>query len=143
MIEKRTFAVGAIVLLALTTILGGAINAQTSTSRDAMLESIRASLIQAIGGQDNAVEVSIARNILMISCINSSLNQSSHGVRDNEASTIAPIVSRTIAGKPEFKNIHTIRVLYVVRLKQGSHENIIDTIDFRKDPGGGFQFHTT
>ena len=145
---RFSLAAGVIVLLSFMIISEGTIEAQTHSSRDAqqrdaVLESIRASVIQTIGAQDNTVEVSITGNILTVSRINSSMNQTSHGVRDNEASTIAPIVSKAIAGKTELKNIHTIRVQYRIRSKLGAKEKIIDTVDFRKDPSGAFQLHTT
>jgi hypothetical protein len=95
----------------------GAQTAETS------LQSVRTSIVQAIGASDATVDVNSAR--------------------DSEASLIATIAAKTIADKPEFKNIHTLRVLYIARLKSGRYEKIIDTIDFRKDPSGVFHFHTT
>jgi cytoskeletal protein RodZ len=107
------------------------------------LQNIRTSIIQAIGAQEPAVDLKIAGGILMISRVNSTLNQANHTARDGEASRIATLVAGTIVGKTEFNKIHTIRVQYVGRIKTGSHEKIIDTVDFRRDPNGVFHFHTT
>ena len=115
----------------------GAQTAETS------LQSVRTSIVQAIGASDATVDVKIIGNIFVVSRINTALNQANHSARDSEASLIATIAAKTIADKPEFKNIHTIRVLYVARLKSGRYEKIIDTVDFRKDPSGLFHFHTT
>jgi len=137
----RTYSLAAMMtLLSLALILPMSTEAQT---RDASLQSIRASVAQAIGAENATVEVSITGNVLTVARVNSSLNQTSHSNRDSEASRIAPIVSKTIADKPEFKNIHTIRVLYLVRSKPDGAAKAIDTVDFRKDPSGAFLFHTT
>ena len=148
MTRRCLLAASVIVLLSLMIIPEGTVQAQTHSSsdaqqRDAALESVRAFIIQTIGAQDDTIEVSITGNILTVSRINSSMNQTNHGVRNNEASTIAPIVSKVIAGKTKFKNIHTIRVQYGIRSELGAKEKIIDTVDFRKDPSGTFQPHTT
>ena len=130
----------AIALLSLALILPMPTEAQT---RDASLQSIRAAVTQTIGAEDASVEVSIIGNVLTVARVNSSLNQTSHSNRDSEASRIAPIVSKAIADKLEFKTIHTIRVVYLVRSKLGGAAKAIDTVDFRKDPSGVFLFHTT
>jgi hypothetical protein len=137
----RTYSLAAaIALLSLALTLPMPTEAQT---RDASLQSIRAAVTQAIGAEDPTVEVSITGNVLTVARVNSSLNQSSHSNRDGEASRIAPVVSKAIADKPEFKTIHTIRVVYLVRSKSGGAAKAIDTVDFRKDPSGVFLFHTT
>ena len=110
---------------------------------ESSLQSVRTSIVQAIGAPDAAVEVKIMGNIFVVSRVNTDLNQANHSARDSEASRIATVAAKTIADKPEFKNIHTIRVLYVASLKSGRYKKIIDTVDFRKDPSGLFHFHTT
>lgn len=107
------------------------------------LQNIRTSIIQAIGAQDATVDLKIAGGILMISRVNSALNQADHTARDGEASRIATLVASLIVGKPEFNKVHTVRVQYSGRIKTGGPEKIIDTIDFRRDPSGVFHFHTT
>jgi hypothetical protein len=98
---------------------------------------------RVIGAQTGTVEIAVRGNILTVLRINSNTNQSTHGGRDNEANAIAPVVSKAISGLPEFNNLHTIRVQYVVRSAPGAATKIIDTIDFRKAPGGAFEFHKT
>ncbi len=44
-------------------------------------------------------------------------------------------------GQAELRSIHTIRVQYLARSKPASRDNIVDTIEFRKDASGAFQFH--
>jgi hypothetical protein len=148
MTRRGLLAATAVVLLSFTAIYGKRVNAQTEASNGGqqpklLVENVRTSIVQAIKAQDAAVEASISQNIFLISRINSDLNKSSHSARDSEASRIASIVSRTISGKAEFKNIHTIRVQYVDRSQSGVLRKAVDIIDFRKAPGGGFVLHTT
>ena len=73
--------------------------------------------------------------------MNSSLNKTGHSPRTTEAARIGPIVSEVISGKADANNIHTIRVQYLARSNMGA--KVVDSIDFRKDPSGSFQFHAT
>ncbi len=139
---KRSSAVGAIMLL--SAIACGAVKAQTHALADAQqLENIRTAVIKVIGTRGDRVEVLVSGNILAIARVNSAMNQTGHAARDSEASRIAAAVAKTIAGNPEFENIHTIRVRYVNRARSGTHGRVIDTVDFRKDPSGAFVFHAT
>jgi hypothetical protein len=122
--------------------------AQTPSSgndrqRTAILANIKKSVIQTIGAQETAVEVMISGNILTVARVNSNLNDANHGARNNEAIAIAPVVTKAIEDNPEFKTVHTIRVQYLVRRKVGKKGKVLDTVDFRKDPNGKFQFHET
>ncbi len=122
--------------------------AQTPSSGDdrqrtAVLENIKKSVIQKVGAQEKTVEVTISGNILTVARINSNLNDTTHDARNNEAIAIAPVVTKAIEDGPEFKTIHTIRVQYLVRRKLGEKGKVLDTVDFRKDSNGKFQFHET
>ena len=90
-----------------------------------------------------SIEVSVKSNVLTVSCVNTNLNKADHGARNGEASRVGPVVSFALAARPEFKSIHTIRVQYLARSKPNGAAKIVDTIDFRKAPDGGFVFHTT
>lgn len=119
-------------------------SAQTATSvHQATIEDIRRSVLQVLGVPDKAVEVTASHNTITILHINSELNRAGHNERDAEASRITPIVLKAIAGKAEFKRIHTIKVEYADRADTGAAK-VVDTIYFRKAPGGGtFLLHTT
>jgi len=122
--------------------------AQTPSSgndrqRTAILENIKKSVIQTIGAQETTVEVTISGNILILARVNSKLNDTTHGERSKEAIAIAPVVTKAIEDGPEFKTIHTIRVQYLVRSKLGEKGKVLDTVDFRKNSNGTFQFHET
>ena len=82
-------------------------------------------------------------NILIITRVNSNMNNATHGGRDNEATAIADVVSKAIAGKPEFSAIISLRVQYLAREAGDKTGKVIDTIEFRADPSGKFQFHKT
>lgn len=140
MTHRSSIAAVVMTLLSLLAIAGGKVQAQTS---DASVESIRASVVQALGVEDKTVGVSIIGNVLMVERVNSSLNEAGHGARDAEASRIAPVVAKAIADKLEFKKIHTIRVSYIARPKVAGAAKHVDTVDFRKDASGAFIFHAT
>jgi hypothetical protein len=118
-------------------------SASQSTPHAPILAYIRKSVIRTIGAQESTVNVIVRGNILTVARVNSNMNESTHGGRDNEANAIAPIVAKAISGKFEFKNLTTIRVQYVIRPTSSATEKIVDTIDFRKAPSGLFEFHKT
>jgi hypothetical protein len=106
------------------------------------LADIRSSIIRAIGAQDQTVEVGTTVTIFTVSCVNSNMNASTHAGRDNEATAIASIVSKAISEKPELSKLIVIRVQYVARAAPGGME-VIDAVEFRKNPSGVFEFHRT
>ena len=141
---NKFLAAGAAVLFSLMAAANGSVGAQTiQPPQDAFLESIQASIVRTVGAQDKTVELSIVDNVFTVSRINSNMNESTHGGRNNEASAIGSVVSKAIVGKSEFQNIITIRVQYVTRYGSTTNIKVIDTVEFRKDPNGAFQFHTT
>jgi hypothetical protein len=109
--------------------------------QNGFLEDIRGSIVRTVELPDNSVEVAIQGNVLVVLRVNSELNRVSHSARNSDASAIGAVVSKAIADKSEYKNIHTIRVQYVSRA--GSRSKVIDTVDFRKNPTGNFPLHAT
>lgn len=114
-----------------------------STQQSAVLADIQKSVIRTIGAQENTVEVAVAGKILIITRVNSNMNNSTHGGRDNEATAIAGVVSKAIVGKPESNAVISLRVQYLAREAGDKTGKVIDTIEFRADPSGKFQFHKT
>jgi hypothetical protein len=49
----------------------------------------------------------------------------------------------TLTGRLPFAGILGIHIDYAARSKDGSHSDILDSIDFRKGPDGSFAHHTT
>jgi hypothetical protein len=111
--------------------------------RIAALENIHKSVIQTVGAQEKTVEVTIRGNILTVVRVNSNLNDSTHGARNNEATAIALIVAKAIADNPKFDDVHTIRVQCLTRRDPAAKGKVLDAIDFRKDVTGKFQLHET
>ena len=111
--------------------------------KSSILANMRASITRAIGAEDQTVEITMAGNFLIVLRVNSNMNESTHGARDNEATAIASVVSKAISGKSEFSDVHTIRVQYTIRPVPGRDSSVVDAVDFRKDPQGVFQFHRT
>ena len=108
------------------------------------LDGARDVIIRTIGAEkDTVVIVATQKNVITVERINSNMNGSSHGARNNEAIVIGPIVSQAIVDKPAFKSVVVIRVQYLRRSSPGAKDEVVDTIEFRKDAAGKFQFHET
>ena len=130
------FYITALALVLSTVALG-----QPSTPQ--LFEEARANIVRTIGATPSAVEIGQTGSVITVLRINSGLNKGTHAGRDNEASAIAPIIADALTGKPEFKDLTTIRVQYVIRSAPGGTSKVIDTVDFRKTPSGTFEFHKT
>ena len=138
---------GSITALLLLTSSNSLLHAQVSqtqsTQQSAVLADIQKSVIRTIGAQENTVEVAVIGNILMITRVNRNMNNATHGGRDNEATAIAGVVSKAMVGKPDFNSIISLRVQYLAREAGDKTGKAIDTIEFRADLSGKFQFHKT
>jgi hypothetical protein len=130
-------------IVALLCLMGSSKTTVTAQTVDSSLQSIRTAIIQATGVEDATLDMKIKGRIFVVSRTNSTMNQTNHSTRDNEASSIATVVGKSVAENAAYRNIHTIRVLYVATLKPGGSEKIIDTIDFRRDQSGVYHFHAT
>jgi hypothetical protein len=101
------------------------------------LDGARNLIIQTIGAEKDTVAIVATEKVVTVERINSNMNGSSHGARNNEAMVIGPIVVQAIADKPEFNGILVIRVQYLRRSSQSS--KVVDTIEYRKDASGSAQ----
>ncbi len=105
--------------LALGPLSNPSVHAQAPSQSEAVqpssLVEIQRSIVRAIGAQDQTVEISATRTAFTVSRVNSNMNDSTHAGRDNEATAIAGIVSKAIAGRPEFNKLITLRVQYIAR----------------------------
>lgn len=110
---------------------------------EASVEAVKAAVLGATGYRASAVEVATGKAQLVVTVVNSKLNQRRAFDREHEARRIVLAVSKAIADKPEFAGIQALHVDYVKRDADGGHSRTIDAIDFRKDPQGRFQHHIT
>ena len=111
--------------------------------RIATLKSIQTTVIRSVGAQDKSVEVTTTDNVLTVARVNSNMNNSTHSGRNNEAAAIASVVSKSITNNSALKNLNVIRVQYLVRGASAADGKILDTVEFRKNVTGKFQFHET
>ena len=146
MTRKWSLAAAAMALLSIAAISGGAAEAQTHAAsyahdHGALLTKIQAAVIRVIGTQGDRIEVAIAGNVLTVARVNSTMNQTGHSARASEAAKITLAVATIIAGEPEFKHVHTIRVLYINRIRPATHGRVIDAVGFKQDQRGVFVSH--
>lgn len=104
------------------------------------LASLQSSVIKAIGAQDKTVEIVLQGPLLTALRVNSNLNGSSHGGRNNEAAAIAVVASDAIGKTPDFAAVSTIKVQYIQRSAENAI-TVIDTVEFRKNSQGVFEIH--
>jgi hypothetical protein len=136
----RNFCIGAIGSLLI--LIQGNLTASAQTS-SAVINQLRATIVQTIGAQPESVEIVMNGSMFTVLRVNSNMNESTHAGRDNEANVIGQLASKAIAGSPAFRKLHTIRVQYVTRAKPGAAVKLVDSIEFRRSPGGSFEFHAT
>ena len=143
-IARRLYVVASI-LFAGTLVISAQAQPSVKNSRQpATLDGARDVIIRTIGAEKNTVAVvATQKNVVTVERINSNMNGSSHGARNNEAIVIGPIVSQAIADKPAFKSVVAIRVQYLRRSSPDAKDEVVDTIEFRKNAAGKFQFHET
>jgi hypothetical protein len=117
---------------------------QTSNTQiETQLEGLRATIAHSFGTEGSTVEVILGEHVLTVSRLNSYLNDGSHVDRNNEAVSIVSVIQREVSGKPELKDILIIRVQYILNAKDSAERKVIDTIEFRKNQSGVFEFHST
>jgi hypothetical protein len=120
--------------------------AQTTHSvvRADALGKIQTAVNRTIGAQVRTVEVTTSGDVVVVTRINSNMNDSTHEGRNNEAKQIASLVARSVGDKTAVGAVSTIRIDYVVRVKPSSApDKIVDSVEFRKGPDGVFDFHQT
>jgi hypothetical protein len=110
-------------------------NSSTSPQQTKIPETIKPSVIQAIGAEAGTVEIASTPSIMTIKRVNSNMNGSTHEGRSSEAKEIALKVVEGIKGRLDLNEIIIIRVEY------SKNNKIVDTVEFRKGPDGVFDFH--
>lgn len=106
-------------------------------------EEIRLAVVNSIGARDKTVEIVVEDHVFKVLRVNSNMTKSNHQGVNNEATTIASIVSKNIKNKLEYADILAIRVEYVKRSGTPSKNKIVDSVNFRKNPNGVFVLHVT
>jgi hypothetical protein len=120
------------------------VSAQTSAPHVKLTtEDVRLLVVRNLGAQDSTVAASVTGGVFDVLRINSNMSDATHPEFNKEASAIASVVAKAIAGAAEFKKIHTIRVRYVNRSGSPAKDKIIDSVEFRKSQNGVFEIHST
>lgn len=128
-------------MVSLAVLEAGTAGAQTTQVQAGTgVASLQGSVIKAIGAQDKTVEISLSGPLLTALRVNSNLNGSTHGGRNNEATAIADVASDAIGKTADFAGVTTIRVQYIKRNAENA-VTIIDTVEFRNNAKGIFEIH--
>lgn len=127
--------------------VGSSIVSQARAETTAVAD-LKSALLAATGYRASEVELRVSRHLLTVVLVNSKLVTDRTFVREfatereADARQIASVVSRYIAGKPDFGAILSIQVEYVARNSAG-HSHVVDSIEFRKNQQGEFVPHIT
>src|SRR5579872_3805794 len=109
----------------------------------AALPAIKSTILKLTGYADTTVALGLRDNQFWVTIENSRLNDSTARQREAQAARIASTIANKVKGDATFAGILGIHIDYVARTKDGSHSDILDSIDFRKGPDGSFTHHTT
>ena len=107
------------------------------------LPSVRKAIVDATGYAEKNLELNWQANQFMVTIVNSGLNKATPRQREAEASKIVSAITTAIAGKMQFAKTLGMHIDYISRDTVSGHSDIIDGIDFRKDPTGHFVHHIT
>lgn len=142
----RRTALGAVVALlpALASVpVSRAAPAPDSEHQARALPAIKSAILKSTGYADATVTLALKDNQFWVSIENSSPSDGTARQRETQAAQIAGAIADEVRGDAEFAGILGIHIDYTARSKDGSHSDILDSIDFRKGPKGDFTHHTT
>jgi len=122
--------------------------AQPRQEQAPAIADLKAAVLEAMVHQNERVDLRMTRHLLTVILVNSKL--ASDRVffrefateREAEAAQIASKATEKIASNPQFGAIQAIRIEYVGHDKAGRSQ-ILDVIEFRKNPQGQFLHHRT
>ncbi len=107
------------------------------------LAAIKSAILKSTGYADATVTLALRANQFWVTIENSPLNDGTARQREAQAARIAGAIADKVKGDTAFAGILGIHIDYAARSKDGSHSDILDSIDFRKGPDGAFAHHTT
>ncbi len=107
------------------------------------LPAIKSSVLKSTGYADTTVTLELRDNQFWVTIENSRLNEGTARQREAQATRIVGAITNKVKGDTTFAGILGIHIDYVARSKDGSHSDILDSIDFRERPDGTFAHHTT
>jgi hypothetical protein len=141
---KHFLATSFITFLSLIVIANWSVDAKTNApEKTVSIEAVRKLVALDIGAQEDSIEIVKKGKVLTITRINSSLNESSHQNRNEEAASIMAVVVKAIADVAEYNSLYSIAVHYTSRTNASSKTSVFDTIEFRKNQKGEFEIHLT
>jgi hypothetical protein len=113
---------------------------ETKLQRQAKaLPAIRAAIAAATGYDEASVEVTPGRHQLFVKLVNSKLADGNNAARIDEANVISSAVGQEIATRPDFNDVETLHVDYIMRDNHGGAAETVQAIDFRRDSEGRFR----
>ena len=103
------------------------------------LTSLQTAAASAAAGDSKNVDVKSTVHQLIVTLLDSTLNDGAMANRGAEAANIVASLATAIANKSDFAQVVIIHVDYVKRT--GNAAKIVQAIDFYKSPAGAFYLH--
>ena len=116
--------------------------AENARQADA-LPAVKGAILRSTGYADAAVTLALSNNQFWVTIENSPLNDGTARQREAQAARIANAIAGHIKGGAVFSGILAIHIDSAARSRDGSHHDILDSMDFRKTPDGRFVHHAT
>lgn len=107
------------------------------------LPTIKSAILSSTGYADATVTLVLKVNQFWVTIENSPINDGTARQREAQAAQIVGVIAKKVKGDSALAGILAIHIDYVARSKDGSHNDILDSIDFRKGPDGTFTHHLT
>jgi hypothetical protein len=117
--------------------------AAESERQSGALPAIKGAILKTTGYADATVTLALKANQFWVTVENSPLNDGTARQREAQAARIASAIATHVKGDAAFAGILGIHIDYAARSRDGSHSDILDSIDFRKGPDGAFTHHIT
>jgi hypothetical protein len=117
--------------------------APAESEGQAGLPSVKGAILKSTGYAEATVTLALRDKQFWVTIENSPLNDGTTRQREAQAARIAGAIADKVKGDTAFAGIFGIHIDYAARSKDGSHSDVLDSIDFRKRPDGTFMHHTT
>jgi hypothetical protein len=146
-IMKKHFAIGAVIAMALTSLMVPVWGADTATDtnlvklQSASIAAMRQSIASAAGYELKTIELKHTAHQLTVTIVNSKHNGATSAEREKEAIAMTSAVERGIAAKPEFEGVEAIHIDYVSRVDKKM--KTVQIFDFFRSPANVFVLHKT
>lgn len=105
---------------------------------------VKSAVLAATGYDAASMEIATTGASVIVTVVNSKLAETAQSAgREEEARKIVRAIADSTVDKPEFTGLHAIHIDYVKRESGSTGSQLIDSIDYLRNPRGIFEHHIT